>query len=307
MLVPQNKTRSSFNTMNIFTRHTARIRIAALAGQKPHLKNSWQNTAVPHVHPNAQAVVGTFSSTLAIQLGRAQLNYTPKQFVIANLLLSLSVLIATSLLFTPLVGGVLATASLFLPISFVNMHARKFVAEFTADYPTLLLTAASSLKVGMSPYSALERAVFLLPKDSVMRTEVEHMLHSLARGTPKHEAVRNFACHIDQPEIALFRSAFLLVVEHGGRFAPTLERLAKVSRDRTNLISAAKVSTATMRMTANILLAITPLLLLLVSGRSADYWHLLVSDPVASKFAAVGSSMLFFGYLALRNMSSFKP
>jgi len=198
-------------------------------------------------------------------------------------------------------------AGFALPISWVHARAAKRAAEFLADYPSALLATASSLKVGMTAYAALERSVKLLAADSLVRKEIENLIADLRRGLKKEEAVANFAASINLPDLDLFRSAFLLVLEQGGRFGPTLERLAGVAKDRTNLIDGARVSTTNMRMTANILIAIAPLLLLLLSTKTTDYWDKFLNHPVANTIASVGICIIAASYLTLRSMSNFKP
>jgi tight adherence protein B len=208
-----------------------------------------------------------------------------------------------SLYFVPiyLIGGAL------IPIAWLEAKSSKRAKEFAADYPIVLLAMASSLKVGMPPLQALERAIRLLPKESVVKKEISHLLVAFNRGTSKQQVVRIFAASINLPDIELFRSAFLLVLDNGGRFAPTLDRLATVSRDRTTLIKSAFVTTASMRMTANFLLAASPFLLFVVSMRFENFWPLLLEHPTANFIGSLGIVLITVGYLTLRIMSSFKP
>lgn len=191
------------------------------------------------------------------------------------------------------------------------MHSRGAVKasaqQFISDYPATLMAMGSSMKAGLTPLLALERAVRLLDAENELRLEVQKMTGALRRGISREAAIGQFGCRIDAPELELFRSAFLLVLENGGRFTPTLERLALVSRDRCSLIQSAAVSTQSMRMTANILLAFSPLLVAVVSFGSADYWSVLREHPAARLLAIAGAALIGLGYLALRAMSDFRP
>lgn len=186
-------------------------------------------------------------------------------------------------------------------------HQAAIAATFSKDYPTVLLAMASSIKVGLTPELALERSTRLLPRNNLVRKEVDSLIASMRSGTPAAGAINSFGKSIDLPDLELFRSAFLLVVENGGRFAPALQRLAEVTRDRTALINSARVSTAIMRMTANILLALTPLVMLVVSSTIPGFWHTLSQNPVANRIAALGGTLILLGYLSLRRMSGFRP
>jgi len=198
-------------------------------------------------------------------------------------------------------------AGAWLPFSWLERKIDARAAAFAEDYPTVLLATASSIKTGLTPYLALERSTKLLPKDSLMRAEVEKLASQLREGVAKERALNEFGSDIRLNELELFRRAFLLVLENGGRFAPTLHRLARVSKDREELISNARVSTATMRMTANVLIMVAPLILFTVSMRSDNFFELLLTHPTANLVASIGLVTIAGSYAILKRMSNFKP
>jgi len=186
-----------------------------------------------------------------------------------------------------------------------RLKAREKV--FIDEYPAVLLATASNLKAGLSVYSALERAIQLLDDTSVIKIELKLLLDKVSRGVPKEDAVRDFARDIRLPELRLFKRAFLLVLIHGGKFSRTLERLAEVSRDRDALIKSANVSTASMRMTANVLLCMAPLLLFMLSFRTKNFWNTMFENSTAFGLACTGVSIVFLSFYFLRKLSDFKP
>ena len=194
-----------------------------------------------------------------------------------------------------------------IPSIVVARFCRKRAEIFSADYPAVLLAAASSIKVGLTPYQALERATKLLPKDSLVSLEVRTFLDKMRAGYSRHRAIREFAESIRQPDLELFRSALLLVLENGGRFSPTLSRLAAVSNNRAQLIRSAGVSTASMRMTANIILFIAPVLTFLTAIRTEKYWDIFFHHPAANFMASAGIVLITVCYALLRHLSNFKP
>ncbi len=193
------------------------------------------------------------------------------------------------------------------PLWWLDRRAKSRAARFSADYPAVLMATSSSLKAGLTPYQALERATRLLPETSPVRTEITAMLRRIDLGIPRDIAVHRFAETLRQPEVTLFRSAFLLALEHGGRFAPTLSRLAAVSHARETLIESARVSTASMRMTADLLVVIAPLLVLFMAARAEGYWQTLATDPIANALGSLGGLIMCTCYGLLRRMSAFQP
>ena len=202
---------------------------------------------------------------------------------------------------------IIAAAAFVLPFLWLEHRVSNRAAEFSADYPSVLLATASSLKTGVTLFLALERAIRLLPSESIVRRHIEDLLDKLRRGVAKEQAIAEFGSDIRQPDLQLFRSAFVIAAENGGRFAPTLERLATVCRDRSSLISGARVSTANMRMTANILMVITPIVILMVSLRTPNYWDILVEHPTANLLASIGIVIIVGCYGLLQKLSRFKP
>ncbi len=193
-------------------------------------------------------------------------------------------------------------------IYFLSSSKRRKVAnKFAEEFPSVLLATSSNIKAGLTVYSALERSIVLLPDDSVAKKEVKSFLLKINKGVAKDIAVKKFAEDIEIPELRLFRRAFLLVITNGGKFSRTLERLSQVCRERENLIKSARVSTASMRMTANILLAIAPLLIMVMSVRSKDYWKVLFNNSTAFYIGLSGTLIIFISYFILRRMSDFKP
>jgi Flp pilus assembly protein TadB len=201
---------------------------------------------------------------------------------------------------------VLCTMGILLPLYFAHTASISRAVKFSEEYPTVLLATASNMKAGLTVYNALERSVLLLPEDSEVKHEVKIFLDRVSRGMPKDQAIMLFAKQIALPELVLFRRAFLLVLTHGGKFSRTLERLAQVCRDRENLIKSSKVSTASMRMTANILLCVAPLLVTALSLRTPDYWQVLFHNSLASTLGGTGVIVILGSFILLRYMSDFK-
>lgn len=195
----------------------------------------------------------------------------------------------------------------YLPLSYLRAKAEKRAKTFSAEYPSVLLAMASNMKAGLTVYSSLERAIALLPAESYVKREVRTFLEKISRGVSSEKAVQEFAQDIQLKELELFRRAFALVIVHGGKFSRTLERLAQVTRDRENLINSSRVSTASMRMTSNVLLVVAPFLLFILSAKNKDFWHVLLNNNIAYTLALIGTLTIGISVYALRRMSDFKP
>lgn len=270
-------------------------------------KRSNNTSSLAYSGKDKKKAKSTAQSGLPLALHQAGASIDSFTFLGTCLLLTAVGVIIASKFFPaflmPLYGVLFAS----LPFFWLERRITERARSFAIDFPSALLGTASSIKVGVSPLSALERSVKLLTTSSPVRLEVEKLHAALTAGESKTQALQNFATSYRVPELALFRSAFGLVLDHGGQFSSTLERLSKVTKDRYSLISSALVSTTTMRMTANFLLGATPLILLMVSQRSEKFWDTIFEHPIANTVASIGFSIIVLSLLALRRMSSFKP
>ena len=82
---------------------------------------------------------------------------------------------------------------------------------------------------------------------------------------------------------------------------------ALYAADLALIIVSAKSGTAAMKLTANVLLVIAPLLLLFMAARIENFWGIIVNDNVANAIASTGAVLILFNYILLRRMSNFKP
>lgn len=221
----------------------------------------------------------------------------------------LSATVATALAFPFLpwfLSPLVALVAGFAPVLWLDRRATTRAFNFSSSFPSVLLAAASSMKAGFTPVHALQRGSQLLCKSDPVRLEIDRMLLALQSGISRDHAVREFANTIRQPDLDLFRAAFLLTLEHGGRFSSTLQRLAAVTTDRLNLMQAARVSTTNMRMTANVLLLLSPLIVAAVALRTDDFLKVITTHPTANTLAGIGLLLILGGYGTLRRMSNLK-
>jgi Flp pilus assembly protein TadB len=240
-------------------------------------------------------------------LKQADVDISPFTFLISSTFVSLLLGYLSFVVFSEFCAPVFLIIGGSIPWFWLSSRIRNRVAAFSADYPTVLMAAATSIKAGMTPLAALSRAVELLPETSLCKKETAELMRALDSGVERELALQKFGNSIALPELSLFRTAFAMVMTHGGPFVPTLERLAKVSRERVTLIASAGVSTASMRMTGNVLLAVIPIVLVLLSAGNKSYWDLLRHNELANLVGTIGVSLIVVGYLCLRIMSNFKP
>jgi Flp pilus assembly protein TadB len=229
------------------------------------------------------------------------------RFLLLSCLVAGLICFGIGLLISKVLALFLFFCGFYLPIAIALSKSKERSRKFSEEYPSVLLAMASNMKAGLTVYSSLERATIILPLESEVKKEVKLFLERISQGIPKDIAVEKFGSSVVLPELELFRRAFALVIVHGGKFSRTLERLAQVCRDRENLIKASTVSTASMRMTSNVLLVVAPLLLFILSLKNKDFWNVLLNNNTAYGVGLVGFLIIIVSVFALRTMSDFKP
>ena len=196
-------------------------------------------------------------------------------------------------------------AGAIIPLSFAKQKSSKLALAFTEDYPSVLLATASSIKSGLTPLQSLTKCSLLLPDTSPIKEEISELNKSLEQGRTLEESLNDFGKDHKLEEVQLFRSAMLLANEHGGKFAPALEQLAQFTRDRLTAMRQARANTASMRVTACVLLCIAPFLLLVVSARQDNFWEIFTTHSVANTSATIGGMLIAAGCIWLWKMSDF--
>lgn len=108
----------------------------------------------------------------------------------------------------------------------------KRTLRFEKDYPAFLLSLRSSVRTGHDPLVAFENTKDFFAPESALRVEIEAVSEALQKGVDEEIAIGQFAKSIKHPDVALFRTGFLLSRQQGSSISPCLERLVKTTRQR---------------------------------------------------------------------------
>jgi Flp pilus assembly protein TadB len=212
-----------------------------------------------------------------------------------------------SLTLSPVVKVLVLGTSGVLLFPLLWCSSSKQENEFLADYSSFLQLTASHLRAGLAPIQALEEAINLLSPEAPLSGSVKRLHAEITNSDNYSSAIRTFIKSSKSPEVSLFGLALPIAIEHGGRFAPALERLAILSHDRVTFMQSAHAATANMRLTAHILLVVSPLIVLSLAVRTSNYWLLLTTHPTASALGMAGIGLICASYISLIWLSLFKP
>jgi tight adherence protein B len=100
-------------------------------------------------------------------------------------------------------------------------------------------------------------------------------------------------------DVRFFVTALLIQKETGGNLAEILDGLARVIRDRFRIYREVQVKTAQGRLTAAILIALPPLMMILLEIINPRYIGVLFTDPQGPTILAIAATLQVIGSIVL--------
>lgn len=172
---------------------------------------------------------------------------------------------------------------------------KRAALEFERDYPTFLLSLASSVRAGLDPLAAILTTREVFPVSSPIHQEIARTEELIIEGEPELSALERFAENVPHPDLPLFRATLAIAVREGGPIGPSLERLARVTRRRQAFRQRARGAVAMQRLSAFGIVgsAISILVFQLTTARTQIIQA--ISHPIGSVAYLLGAFFLVCG------------
>jgi len=100
-------------------------------------------------------------------------------------------------------------------------------------------------------------------------------------------------------DVRFFVTALLIQKETGGNLAEILDNLAATIRERFKILGEVRIRTAQGRMTAGILIALPPSMLLLLRSINPDYVKVLFEDTMGIIMLTIAVTLQIIGSVIL--------
>ncbi len=171
------------------------------------------------------------------------------------------------------------------------------VEHFESDYTAFLIALSSSVKAGRDPLSALLESERMFSRDSEIQRQIGKMRQSLDRMTSEETAIFQFAGGINNPDISLFRIAFLLARKEGSALSLCLERLARVTRQRQSFRRKVRGAVALQRVSSYGIAAIALLTLSFQMLTNLENFKLALNHPLGMIGLSIGALLITLGLL----------
>jgi tight adherence protein B len=220
----------------------------------------------------------SWPARLRLFVGQAGWKIKPAKLVLISGVVGLSAYVVAGLLYpNPLVALVIGAGVGFVPFAALLLTRSRRLRAFQKSFPEAIDLLARAVRAGHAFTTGLEMIAQELPEP--LAGEFRIAFEEQNFGLPLKDALLNLTERIPLVDVRFFVTALLVQKETGGNLAEILDKLAHVIRERFRILGEVRIKTAQGRLTAAILIALPPVLVLVLKGINPDYMRPLFEDP----------------------------
>ena len=180
--------------------------------------------------------------------------------------------------------------------------ARKRTDALATELAPALELIVGHLRIGRNFMSALDEVSSTVPDP--LRTLLREVVAEARLGTPVHEVLQAVADREGERHLSIVASALGLQARLGGSLVEILETVITTIEEEDRLRRDIRSLTADSRLSAQILLAMPVLMLVIVSLISPGYAEPLLVDPLGRAMSVSGVVLGLVGWRWLRRLGS---
>jgi len=187
-----------------------------------------------------------------------------------------------------------------IPVVVVAIKRSRRFSKFEEQFPDAIDLLARAVRAGHAFTTGFELIGKEMPEPIAGEFRLTYEQQNL--GLPLKNAFENLLLRVPLPDVHIFVTALNIQRESGGNLAEILDNLSKIIRERFKLFRQVKVYTAQGRISLFILIAITPLLVLMFTILAPQYISLLVTTSTGWKLVIAGIVLQILGYIAINRI-----
>jgi tight adherence protein B len=191
--------------------------------------------------------------------------------------------------------GLAAGSSLFIYVAIVRVRRLR---RFEEHFPEALDLLNRAIRAGHAFTVGLGMIASEAPEP--IAEEFKTAFEEQNFGLPLRDALENLAERVPLIDVRFFVTALMIQRETGGNLSELLDNLAHVIRDRFRLYREARSKSAHGRLTAGILIALPPLMVVGLGVMNPHYMEVLYDDPLgpyilwgAAIWQIIGAALLW--------------
>ncbi len=235
---------------------------------------------------------------LRVFLTQAGLKTKPAKLILLTVMLALGTLVLILLFHGGTVLAlVLGIGAGFVPTAVVAMMRSRRLRLFEAHFPEAIDLLGRALRAGHAFTTGMEMIGKELPEP--VAGEFRAVFEEQNFGLPLRDAMLNLTERVPLIDVRFFVTALLIQKETGGNLAEILDNLSKVVRERFRIQGEVRIRTAQGRLTAIILMALPPMMIILMRVVNPGYINLLFTDPWGPWFLGVAAVLQVVGSIVL--------
>lgn len=190
-----------------------------------------------------------------------------------------------------------AAAGAVLPFAFVGFKRSRRLRAFEKVFPEAIDLLGRSVRAGHAFTTGLEMIATEMAEP--LAGEFRLAFEEQNFGLPLRDALLNLCERVPILDVRFFVTALLVQKETGGNLAEVLDNLSHVIRERFKIMGEVRTKTAQGRLTAAILIALPPAMLILMQSVNPEYIKPLFTDPLGPYILGTAAGLQVIGSLIL--------
>jgi tight adherence protein B len=181
----------------------------------------------------------------------------------------------------------------FAPLAYIMWARQRRLAKFEEHFPEALDLLGRAVRAGHAFTTGME----MIAKESEepIGGEFRTTFEEQNFGLPLRDTLLNLTERVPLIDVRFFVTSLMIQKETGGNLAEILDGLSRVIRDRFRIHRDVETKTAQGKLTAAILIAIPPIMLVALTAVNPQYMKTLTEDPAGPKILGIAAALQIIG------------
>jgi tight adherence protein B len=180
-----------------------------------------------------------------------------------------------------------------LPLIYIIWKRKRRLANFEEHFPEALDLLGRAVRAGHAFTTGME--MIAKESDEPIGGEFRTTFEEQNFGLPLRDTLLNLSERVPLIDVRFFVTSIMIQKETGGNLAEILDGLSRVIRDRFRIHRDVETKTAQGKLTAAILIAIPPIMLLALTAVNPQYMKTLTEDPAGPKILGIAAALQIIG------------